>query len=156
LQKKILPYLLLVGLLLAAVIIKKCIHGKEPVPKPSVTDHRSRKDPAANPNRNRGFDRRISYIEYTQHAKCRMACRHITQAEVEDIMRNGTINYRKSDVNDRPCPTYAVEGYADDHQHLRIVFAQCDNSTKVVTCIDLDHEWECHCPGDDEKYKNRN
>ena len=99
-------------------------------------------------NRDRGFDRRTSYLEYTKHAQCRMECRHIDSSEVEEIMRIGSINYRKSDVKAHPCPTYAIEGTTHDQQHVRIVFAQCDNKTKVVTTIDLDHEWECHCPGD--------
>jgi hypothetical protein len=43
-----------------------------------------------------------------------MECRHITQKEVEDIVRNGEINYRKSDVNDMPCPTYAWKAYTAD------------------------------------------
>ena len=112
-------------------------------------------------NRNRGFDRRISYIEYTEHAKCRMKCRKITQAEVEDIMKEGKINYNKSDVKANPCPVYAVEGITGDNQRVRIVFGQCDTKTKVITCIDLETEWECDCPGDDDgsagsPSKNRN
>src|SRR4029079_15031731 len=105
---------------------------------------------------NHGFDRRISYIEYTKHAKCRMDCRHITQAEVEDIMQHGNINYRKSDVNDKPCPVYALEGLSSTNEKLRVVFAQCDYKTKVVTVIDLDKTWTCDCPGDDENYGNKN
>lgn len=106
-------------------------------------------DPSQTATRDHGFNRRVSYLEFTQHAKCRMDCRHITQAEVEEILQNGVINNRKSDMNARPCPTYAVEGNTSENQRLRIVFAQCDNKTKVVTCIDLGKEWECHCPGDD-------
>jgi hypothetical protein len=37
---------------------------------------------------------------------------------------------------------------------VRIVFAQCNQSTTVVTVIDLDTEFECHCTGDDNSYKN--
>jgi hypothetical protein len=97
-------------------------------------------------NRNHGFDRNTRFIEYTKHAKCRMDCRHITSSEVEDIMKNGTINYRKSNINDKPCPAYALEGYTvSDNQHVRIIFAQCDHKTKVVTCIDLDNEFTCDC-----------
>jgi hypothetical protein len=107
-------------------------------------------------NRNRGFDRRVSYLEYTTHAKCRMKCRNIRQAEVEEIMKGGKINYSKSDVKDKPCPTYALEGITSDNQRVRIVFAQCDLKTKVVTSIDLDTEWECHCPGDNKNPSNKN
>ena len=104
--------------------------------------------PGQQVNRNRGFDRRTSFIEYTQHARCRMACRQITEEEVKEIMETGKINYRKTDVHDRPCPTYVLEGFTHDNQHIRIVFAQCDFKTKVVTTIDLDKEWACDCPGD--------
>jgi len=80
-----------------------------------------------------------------------MECRQITEEEVKEIMETGKINYRKTDVHDRPCPTYAVEGVTHDNQHVRIVFAQCDFKTKVVTTIDLDKEWTCACPGDERK-----
>src|SRR4030095_10351369 len=115
---------------------------------------------ASDVDRNRGFDRRVSYLEYTAHAKCRMECRKITQSEVEEIMLGGKINYAKSDVKQKPCPTYALEGITHDNQRVRIVFAQCDFKTKVVTSIDLDTDWECHCPGDDSgssgsPHKNR-
>jgi len=85
-----------------------------------------------------------------------MQCRKISQPEVEEIMQKGEINYRKTDVNDRPCPSYTLEGRTKDNQRVRIVFAQCDLKTKVVTVIDLDTEWSCNCPGDEGKYQNKN
>lgn len=157
LNRKWVPLAIVVVLGIVFLFVKR--FGKDTTTKPKTTTDRKR-DPAADVNRNRGFDRRVSYIEYTQHAKCRMQCRHITQAEVEEIMKEGSINYKKSDVNDRPCPTYALEGITADNQRVRIVFAQCDLKSKVVTCIDLNTDWECHCPGDDDpasgRGKNRN
>lgn len=85
-----------------------------------------------------------------------MACRKISQTEVEEIMKDGKINYNKSDAKASPCPVYALEGITKDDQKVRIVFGQCDYKTKVITCIDLNTDWECHCPGDDDKYKNKN
>jgi len=138
--KKILPYLFIALLAIVAIWLRN---------RNGLNDEdKKRKKPESDKpvvNRNRGFDRRVSYLEYTRHAKCRMECRHITQKEVEEIVRNGEINYKKSDVNDMPCPTYALEGVTDDQQHVRIVFAQCDQKTKVVTCIDLDNEFACDC-----------
>ena len=84
-----------------------------------------------------------------------MECRHITQAEVQEIMKEGKINYNKSNVNAKPCPEYALEGTTSDDQRVRIVFAQCDEKTKVVTTIDLGNDWSCDCPGDDSKSKKR-
>jgi len=138
--KKILPYLFIALLAIVAIWLRN---------RNGLNDEdKKRKKPESDKpvvNRNRGFDRRVSYLEYTRHAKCRMECRHITQKEVEEVVRNGEINYKKSDVNDMPCPTYALEGVTDDQQHVRIVFAQCDQKTKVVTCIDLDNEFACDC-----------
>lgn len=133
---------MLIVLAIAIILIKQLGKTKGTDPQ--------KKDPSSNVNRNHGFDRRTTYIEYTEHAKCRMPCRHITQSEVEDIMRLGTINYKKSNVDGKPCPTYALEGTTADGQRVRIVFAQCDYKSKVVTVIDLDNEWSCQCPGDEK------
>jgi hypothetical protein len=153
-NKKWFPYLLILALAIAVFVIKKCKQ------EDSATGSKG-KDPVAEVNRNRGFDRRASYIEYTRHSKCRMGCRHISQAEVEEIMQDGKINYNKSNVKAKPCPTYALEGITKDEQRIRIVFAQCDFKSKVVTVIDLNTDWNCDCPGDDDgssgsPHKNRN
>ncbi len=154
-NRKWAPYIL-IGLLLLVLVVIKLVRGKETSPvKPKTTT--TTKDPASNKtNRDNGFDRRTSYLEYSNHAKCRMECRHISQAEVEEIMREGKINYTKSDVKNARCPRYALEGVTDDHQRVRIVYAQCNESTTVVTVIDLETDFNCSCPGDDAKYKNRN
>jgi len=154
-NNKWVPIILIVVLGAALLIIKTCKNNNQPEPKPKVTNN-ERKDPAAKVDRDHGFDRRTSYLEYSKHAKCRMQCRHITQAEVEDIMKDGKINYNKSDLQNARCPRYALEGVTGDNQDVRIVFAQCNEKTEVVTVIDLDTEWTCHCPGDDDKYKNNN
>ena len=153
--RKALPYILLLALALLLLVVRKCKNTSQP-PTKQETTVRDKRDPAANGNRDVGFDRRISYLQYSRHAKCRMDCRHITQAEVESIMRDGKINYTKSDLQNSRCPRYAVEGVTDDKQDVRIVFAQCNESTTVVTVIDLDTEWSCDCPGDDKKFENRN
>jgi hypothetical protein len=85
-----------------------------------------------------------------------MDCRKISDAEVKEIMKDGTINYNKSNVKAKPCPSYAVEGLTSDGQRVRIVFGQCDEKSKVITVIDLETNWSCSCPGDDGKFQNRN
>jgi hypothetical protein len=134
------PFIFLLILVLAVIFISKW-RGVQQKAQPEVE------------RRERGFDRRVSTLEYTKHALCRMDCRHISKADIADIMRSGEINYAKTDVNDRPCPTYAVQGYSNDGQHLRVIFAQCQTKTKVVTCYDLEKDFECHCPGDEKKNK---
>lgn len=139
---------------MAIVVIKQCKSSNAPAPNPKVTNNNRHKDPVSNPtNREKGFDRRTALLAYSNHAKCRMQCRHISQAEVEEIMRDGKINYTKSELQNARCPRYAVEGMTDDDQRVRIVYAQCNQSTTVVTVIDLETDFTCHCPGDDDKYK---
>ncbi len=156
-NRKWAPYILIALLLIAVIVIRQFKNSNEPAPKPKVTNTDKPKDPASNPtDRDKGFDRRTALLEYSNHAKCRMKCRKISQAEVEEIMRNGNINYNKSDLQNARCPRYAVEGETSDDQRVRIVYAQCNESTTVVTVIDLETDFKCSCPGDDDKYKNRN
>jgi len=74
-----------------------------------------------------------------------MDCRHINEKEVKEILETGEINYSKSEPNSHPDPKYAFEGRTVEGQHLRIVFAPSKNDIIVITCIELDVEWECHC-----------
>lgn len=71
-------------------------------------------------------------------------------------MQEGKINYTKSNLQNTRCPRYALEGITKDDQRVRIIFAQCNEKTVVVTVIDLETDYQCNCPGDDDKYKNRN
>ena len=149
-MKKAAPFILLLLMAIAVLFIKRCKNNQSQESAPNITKEDKRKSLSTKINRDRGFDRRISYLEYSKHARCRMDCRHITQAEVQDIMQQGKINYTKSDLQKARCPRYALEGITEDNQKVRIIFAQCNEKTQVVTVIDLDTEWQCHCPGDDD------
>ena len=93
-----------------------------------------------------GLNRNPARIIYTKHARCRMNCRHINQTEVMEILKDGEINYHKSELNNKDCyRKFAVEGVTKEHQHLRIIFAPCENEEVVVTVIDLETEWKCDC-----------
>ena len=105
------------------------------------------------------FDRHPSKLYYTQHALCRMDCRRISKEDIAEIMQKGIINFNKSNRNDKPCPTYAIQGETSDGEKLRVVFAQCSDETKVVTCYNLKEDFECHCPGDplvNDRKENKN
>ena len=147
--RKAAPIILVFALAALVFIIRQCKDERG-------TDGNTKSKNTTTINRDKGFDRRVSYLEYSNHAKCRMQCRKISHAEVEEIMQDGKINYNKSDLQNTRCPRYALEGITGDNQKTRIVFAQCNDKTTVVTVIDLDTEWSCDCPGDDKKYDNKN
>ena len=151
--RKAAPLILVAILALLLFVARRCKNEHATRSKTNVSNTKRSTNGVG---RDKGFDRRISYIEYSNHAKCRMQCRKISQVEVEEIMQDGKINYNKSDLQNARCPRYAVEGVTADNQEVRIVFAQCNEKTVIVTVIDLDREWNCSCPGDDKKYDNRN
>lgn len=103
--------------------------------------------PSDKPVRDIGFDRLRTddKLIYTKHARCRMACRHIDESEVKDILENGVVNDRKSEPAARPDPKYALEGRTRDGQQVRIVFAPTGQGMVVITVIDLDTDWSCDC-----------
>lgn len=88
---------------------------------------------------------RYNEIRLTNHAKCRMDCRSIDEEEIKNILAKGTINYKKSNLNDKPCPTYAIEGISNDNQHIRVVVGNCNKEAVIITVIDLDEEHSCDC-----------
>ena len=84
-------------------------------------------------------------LTFTKHALCRMKCRGIDEGEIREVLEEGHINHKKSDINDTPCATYAIEDVVQSGQRLRIVFGKCEQVVKVITCIDLDSDVECDC-----------
>jgi signal recognition particle subunit SEC65 len=85
-------------------------------------------------------------LEYSKHAACRMECRHISESEIKQVLQEGKINYNKSEVHDKPYPTYAIEGTTTQGKNIRVVIADADTISKVITTIDLNLEKDsCDC-----------
>ena len=87
----------------------------------------------------------ISHLILTKHVKCRMACRHITEEEIKEILKDGKVNYAKSGIGTKGDSTFALEGYSHENQHIRVVVAPESDGLVIITCIDLEHEWPCNC-----------
>lgn len=146
--KKYLPFVFLLAAAGFYIYIKQHQRGTtDPAKEKPRTEERitiPAEDPAANEVREEPFDRRMAKISYSRHARCRMACRHIDESEVKEILEKGAINYSKIESDARG-KTYPVEGVTHDNQRVRIVFAPKENELVVVTCIDLDKDWSCDC-----------
>ncbi|HEX5024698.1 MAG TPA: DUF4258 domain-containing protein [Agriterribacter sp.] len=91
------------------------------------------------------LNRQLTPLIYTRHARCRMGCRHIDESEIREILQKGEINYKRSDLRATPDPKYALEGVTHDNQLVRIIFAPSTRGMVVITCIDLNQEWQCNC-----------
>lgn len=134
--KKIAPFLLLIVLAVVALVLR---NNKNSISR-ETTDARATVQSV------KGLNRNPSHINYSKHARCRMDCRKIDESEIKYVLEKGAINYKKSDLQVSDCKKkYAVEAVSKDRQRLRVVFAPCDDEVTVVTCIDLDTEWQCNC-----------
>jgi hypothetical protein len=149
-MKKALPYILLLILLVAAVMIRRCNSFK------NTTDNQKEKrrtEDVRNPTEPKTDNQKASLdvfrdpsseYYFTKHARCRMKCRHITQEEVKEIVMKANVNYNKSDLDAAQGPKYAMEGVTrNDRQHVRIIVAPKERHLTIVTVIDLDEDWNC-------------
>ena len=87
-------------------------------------------------------------LAITEHAECRMDCRFITKDQINESLRKGRINDRKSDPNERPCPKYVVDAEVPHSTNgstkaVQGVFSACRNETWVITVIDTETAWPC-------------
>ena len=79
--KKIFPFLLLIVLAVLAISLRQCNQSS-----PKKVKSQTQTDDVAVPQ-TRGLNRNPSHINYSKHAKCRMACRHIDESEIADILK---------------------------------------------------------------------
>ena len=146
-SKRILPIVLLIVMALLVFVLRRCENASPVKENERIT--RNTNAPAKRdvnkPENNSRFNRNVAELYFTKHAKCRMACRHVTQKEVREILAEGTINYNKSELDDPQGPTYALEGETSDKQHVRIIFAPKQKHMSVVTVIDLENDFKCNC-----------
>lgn len=140
--KKYLPLIILFAAIALLFWVKKHQRGAKrnfpaTIEVPVSTDVRV--PPVAAP-----FDRTLTKVVYSRHARCRMECRHIDESEVREIISSGEINYDKIEDNEQG-KTYPLEGVTHDSQYVRIVVAPHPQELVVVTVIDLGKTWPCHC-----------
>jgi len=95
-------------------------------------------------------------IILTDHAKERMNQRHITIDEIQQALRKGKLNDKKSEPKVKPFPKYVVTAHVRNKQpginrertkEIEIVLAAHEDETIVVTVIDKDTDWPT--PDDD-------
>ena len=98
------------------------------------------------PKRKEAFDRNPPQLAFASKAVCQMACRGVSNADVEEIMKKGVINFNRSNRRRNPCPAFALQGRTASGKSLLVVFAQCPKETTVMTCYTLKDSTRCDCP----------
>jgi hypothetical protein len=145
-MKKRIPYFLLAILFVIALVVKHYrARQLEEINSPSVQNAPQKNGTAENKQNNLDVfrDAEAKYF-FTKHARCRMACRKITQQEIKEIVRKADVNYNKSELDAERGPKYALEGYTLKYrQHIRVIVAPTQKHLSIVTVIDLDEDWAC-------------
>lgn len=82
----------------------------------------------------------------TRHARCRMGCREIDAFEIQEVIDQGQINYRKNKpAQNGRCASIAYEGITRDRQEVRIIVGECERDPIIITVIDLGNKYDCTC-----------
>lgn len=89
-----------------------------------------------------------SQFRYSERAECKMKCRQITRTEVEEILKNGEVNFSESDTRGAVVPSYAIEGKTSANKNLRVlitIFEQ-DSVAEITTIVNLSGNHDtCNC-----------
>ena len=85
---------------------------------------------------------RKSRIVFSEHAKCIITCKGISEEETKDVLKNGDVNFRNSDTHQVPCPSYVFEG-----KDVTVLCTVCDSISEVINVIRLNEKQDtCLCP----------
>ena len=74
----------------------------------------------------------------SEHAACRLECRFVSAAEAERTLTEGKLDKKHSSPGARPCPKVAL-----NMGRIRAVWADCAESTRLVTVIDTRTDHPC-------------
>lgn len=74
----------------------------------------------------------------SEHAACRMECRFVSAEEAERTLTEGKLDKKHSSPGARPCPKVAL-----NMGRIRAVWADCAESTRLVTVIDTRTDHPC-------------
>jgi hypothetical protein len=86
----------------------------------------------------------VDELVYVNHARCRMDCRDIDEALVEDVYLHGEINCKKSSINNGN-HRYALEKRDQSGDMIRIILEDDHGKHVIVTAIRLDRKDRCEC-----------
>ncbi len=77
---------------------------------------------------------------------CYLNCYNIDIQGLKLIFEGGKINYDASEVRAEPNPTYAIEGFTESGEKLRVIVEDIDTVTSLTSLFKLDStEHSCEC-----------
>ena len=88
-----------------------------------------------------------STFSFSEHAKCILLCKQISEEEVREVLKNGDVNFSESDTRGVPCPSYAIEG-TSHNKKLRVLLTvfERDSTAEITTAINMEAGKDtCRC-----------
>lgn len=88
-----------------------------------------------------------STFKYSEHAKCILQCKGISEEEVQEVLKTGEVNFSESDTRGVPCPSYAIEGTSHSKK-LRVLVTvfERDSTAEITTAINMEAGQDtCKC-----------
>jgi hypothetical protein len=80
-----------------------------------------------------------------------MKCYRFTANDITEVLKNGEVNFSESDINEWPCPIFAIRGVTNGGKKLGILVAQCGRVAKIRSCDKTDVKNNCDCPAEQTK-----
>ena len=84
---------------------------------------------------------------FSEHAKCILQCKQISEEEVKEVLKTGEVNFSESDTHGVPCPSYAIEG-TSHNKKLRVLLTifEKDSTAEITTAINMEAGKDtCRC-----------
>jgi len=84
-------------------------------------------------------------INYSPSSDCILKCANISKGNIQEILSNGDVNFKKSKTKGEIYPSYAVDGETKDGRSLRVFFLKRDSTYEVTGGVDLKDGRHCDC-----------
>lgn len=85
-------------------------------------------------------------IEFLNDSSCKLQCRGITENEIKEVLKNGNVDYSRSNVHAKPFARYTVEGSSNNGKLICVLADDCDTITKIISAIEVNNKTDtCKC-----------
>ena len=71
--------------------------------------------------------------EFSSQLQCQMNAFAISKEEINNVLHNGKVNFDKSEVRQKPCRIYIVEGKLKGGKNVELLIKDCDTVSNFIS-----------------------
>ena len=83
-------------------------------------------------------------LKMTEKAKCQMECLDIERKHIDELIKNGNIDFKNSKVHEKPL-IYIVEHSMEKVFEYKLTFAAADSTSTIINMERNDVKRACNC-----------